>query len=383
MMQSHSNNIKGETTTFTNYDSPSFPDTLQVTRLQNAYSKTLNVTNAGVINGDRKSIYPFAYTKDITFSYMGDSFTRDGNSQPPNSRSTHGVISSTVNRPSVVEFSSETYNSAVSDLNSNVRGEIDLSIDLLQGGQTIRMVKSIGRTVELFRALKKGNLQEWYREFKRYKPGSPKAIGSKWLEFQYGWKPLAQTIYDISILTATTAPKHLWVIGKATRMDQGVKSLVGVNGLSAITNFKVSDRCKIAVKLKPPTKYYQNIGLFTSLNPASIAWELIPYSFVVDWFLDIGGYLRNAETYLAYGNLFETGYQVKTFKHFGVAVCQGTNYINANQYVYTDARGGYDRTRYERVKLASYPFPRIPRFKADLGSGRLLNAAALLTQFLK
>jgi hypothetical protein len=34
------------------------------------------------------------------------------------------------------------------------------------------------------------------------------------------------------------------------------------------------------------------------VNPASIAWELIPFSFIVDWFLNVGDFLNQFSDFL-------------------------------------------------------------------------------------
>lgn len=36
------------------------------------------------------------------------------------------------------------------------------------------------------------------------------------------------------------------------------------------------------------------------LNPQSIAWELTPWSFVIDWFIPIGNYLNNLDAFASY-----------------------------------------------------------------------------------
>lgn len=120
---------------------------------------------------------------------------------------------------------------------------------------------------------------------------------------------------------------------------------------------------------------------FSSLNPVSIAWELMPWSFVIDWFYDVGGYIRNLETAMLHNSRFIHGYvtygektDVKLKQHGTVSV-SGSKRI----YAYT---GGAVRTMKDRAVLTSYPFPRIPVVSVDLGSGRLANAAALLTTFL-
>lgn len=131
----------------------------------------------------------------------------------------------------------------------------------------------------------------------------------------------------------------------------------------------------------PSSKF--DLARWTSLNPASIAWELTPYSFVVDWFLDIGGTLRNFETAVLSQGSFHHGY-----------IDYLMYYDSDQEFVYLGSHGGavdgddiiVSGNLYEsdfvREVLTSYPYPRLPSFNAKLGWQRLLSAAALLTTAL-
>jgi hypothetical protein len=126
-----------------------------------------------------------------------------------------------------------------------------------------------------------------------------------------------------------------------------------------------------------------DISRWTSLNPYSIAWELMPYSFVVDWVYDVGGFLRNLETYFVNDFKFQNGYRSN------LAAFQGSF---RDLYSFTDHQiypggtdffyGSCEGIRFQRSVLNSYPCPQLPRLQANLGSSRLLNGAALLAQFL-
>lgn len=47
-------------------------------------------------------------------------------------------------------------------------------------------------------------------------------------------------------------------------------------------------------------------------NPAAIAWELVPFSFVVDWFIPIGNFLNSWTDFL--GLRFEDSYNTRYVK---------------------------------------------------------------------
>ena len=123
-------------------------------------------------------------------------------------------------------------------------------------------------------------------------------------------------------------------------------------------------------------------GRWTSLNPISTGYEAIPYSFVLDWLIDVGSYLRDVETALLYGNRFIGGYVTHlTACDAGAEI----SFLRRTSGGWTYFGQGPSSGRYRRMSrslLANYPLPRLPTFKADLGTSRLWSAAALLTQFL-
>lgn len=133
------------------------------------------------------------------------------------------------------------------------------------------------------------------------------------------------------------------------------------------------------VWLRAPTGT-TNFARFTSLDPASIAYELVPYSFVLDMFADIGGYLRNAETALLYNRIFRMGYVSYSTKVECDYVLAGPT-----QFPNRTATGGgrVKAVSLSRQRITSYPTPQIPSFSCDLGSGQLMSIAALLAQRLK
>lgn len=270
-------------------------------------------------------------------------------------------------------FPSFLYNSALSKLNDKVRGSLDLAVDVAQAGQTARMFSAQDAAIRYavsanWRAIVKG-------------------VSGAWLEFQYGWRPLAQSLYEATELMSNVAINSLesFSAQSSEHLSSGQISplirLAGATPGPVVRNGVHS--CKIGVVIRTKSN---RPDIWTSLNPASIAWELVPYSFVVDWFLGIGNYIRDLETSLLYANSFVTGYVSN------ITVCEASyTGSSAKSFVsggvqYTSGcsvKGGGKYVKFNRTKLTSYPVPRLPSIRANLGSGRLLNAAALLTQKIK
>lgn len=266
-------------------------------------------------------------------------------------------------------------------LTSNARGNLDLSVDAFQARQNIRMFRVIDRVEKSIARLK-------------FLPGrsktdlavkSVKYLGSKWLEWVYGVKPLIEDIYSIAEESLRyNVNKTVKVKGTSSIKETNYEYVSGVwAGQTKDVVYKLDSfaKSKFQLELKSPDQY--DPATMSSLNPISIAWELIPFSFVVDWFYDFGGYLRGAETALIYKSRFIKGFESQLFGVNGSGEVSGsTSYssLGIDQSVSFQATGKY--RNFQRTILTSYPFPRAPVLKIDMGSGRLLNAAALLSQFL-
>jgi hypothetical protein len=209
----------------------------------------------------------------------------------------------------------------------------------------------------------------------------PKRVGSAWLEFQYGWRPLAQSAYDTlnNMLGGRVNMTHVRARAQVNR-SQTRKSVY--MGATTTDKTDYSTRVELKILLDLKTNALNEISNYSSLNPASLAWELTPFSFVVDWVFDVGGYIRNLETAVLNENRFLGGYTTIVSRVSNHRTTIGGQSSGPNQFTAFNLSGNATKTDKTRTIMTSYPFPRLPRFKMDLGSGRLLNAAALLSQFL-
>lgn len=269
-------------------------------------------------------------------------------------------------------FPSNVYNNALDKLYEQLRGSLDLSVDLAQTGQTAKLLKDI-RKVETYTSS--------FRSLRSLVRG----VASARLGYVYGVKPLLSSIYGtLDSMLDNVGGNLLTCKGRASDRFGLPEVWLSAAGTSwnlyrpavKIAEHRCEIQCRYITAGSDPAKW-------TSLNPMSIAWELTPYSFVVDWFLDVGNYIRNYETSLLYNNQFVDGYVTKV-SFFDCEFATGAAAWSDATYDYLcDLRGAQSRKRLSRTVLTASPMPELPSFKADLGSGRLLNAAALLAVLLK
>lgn len=278
----------------------------------------------------------------------------------------------------VISPSTELYNVALSRLNEKTRGTLDLTVAIAEASSTKRMLSAVDQVNSWSKPDRHGNVG-WR--------GRTRDAGGKWLEFTYGWKPLADDIYgaamelsrfvrnETSTYSASASKRHAQVPVNFTFQHFGT--------LPCARTGQFREVVKIDLVLNNDDFGYGHWG---SMNPATLTWESLPYSFVVDWFYDVAGYLRAYETELMLGRAFRSGSVTRSIINSGTFHAKGSRVNNSGPYKYqydVDARGRFKYTYHERTVLGSYPSPYLPKFKVDLGWQRLISAAALLTTRIK
>ncbi|DAD52641.1 TPA_asm: maturation protein [ssRNA phage SRR7976299_10] len=277
----------------------------------------------------------------------------------------------------------------IGKLRKKLVGDFDAGMFLAESEQSLRMIANAAiRIGGAYRAARKGqwqraeNILTKGRDFKRRnnKPTNwndpavrdrRNALAANWLELQYGWMPLYEDAYN------------------------------GAEQLARVLNDPVARTVKTSVLVSdgtpwttsnPPTTYFlscrrearkslkaiiteQNIPLLTGLaNPATIAWEVTPFSFVVDWFIPISQYLEARGTALAVtGTFVYSLWQTSEAKGLGIT---GAREIRGTS-------GSFWRhKRLERTVTTTLnvPLPRFKPLKKAASWMHTLNALALLNK---
>lgn len=268
---------------------------------------------------------------------------------------------------------------ALDKFNERIRGNTDLSIDIAQFSKTARLGHDCAKVIKSLVSFKRNPLK------------LIRAVSDARLVWMYGVKPTLGSIYDAVKHTAqhynnefsfTTAKGGRYFSHEALNYGGSWPDYTYTNDWFGET----SARVQIGAIMRIPDTPQTQLARLSSLNPVSIAWELVPFSFVVDWFYDIGGYLRDLETAVTYNSYFVRGFKTTTTrtKHIVTAHRNISEPPGPYSMIY---RGKWEfhkiSTEKVRAPLSGYPYPEAPRLtSANLGSGRLLNAAALLGTFL-
>jgi hypothetical protein len=337
----------------------------------NDFAESTNMSLSGVVSnvGDKKRALTQAFTKTLDVRWTGSLYAESAGSSPLVWSRIVGVTE--ISPPSVTfpQFSNAAYNKAISDIYDQVRGSLDLSVDAFQSGQAKSMIKSAV-----------GGVEKLVRVLQRMKRAPVHEASKLWLEYVYGWRPLAGSLYQT--LDRLLQPDVIYVTARSRKQElvYHTQQSGSYNQIPYQFDLLESGRCEMEVNYKLSNTRLQALAGYTSLNPVSIAYELMTFSFVVDWFFDFGGYVRNLETAIAYGCDFSHGYYTQTALKTGEIYCKGRAQ-SGSLITQADLKYGVRYAKKLRTPLTVAPMPRAPVLNPQLGSGRILNALALAASF--
>lgn len=211
-----------------------------------------------------------------------------------------------------------------------------------------------------------------------------KAIANGWLELQYGWKPLLQDVYGsaeaVANAIADTGPPVVRVSGRR-RVDRGFNETIKIpQEIDCYLETEIDYTAKYVVYFRLGNEVLK-VGTALGLtNPALIAWELLPYSFVIDWFVPIGNWLSSLDA--TNGCVFEKG-SFTTFVRTRQSYLWAGSVQRTSDKKIGKARAYHEWVDVDRIPLSGFPSARFPSFKNPLSLDHALNAMALLTQSFK
>lgn len=186
-------------------------------------------------------------------------------------------------------------NRAYNKLVGKVEEEAMMAVNYAERAQAMKsMTKSLDRMAAAFYLLDKGRRHAAMKKLGMKLSGSrwsrPKDAAGLWLEWHFGWEPLMGDVYNAVKVLSHDSPDDRWPRGSGRSQYVKVQpnSYYKWSQNLEIT-WRVKMGCNVTV-INPRLWQLNQLGL---TNPATVAWELIPWSFLVDWFVPVGNFLKS------------------------------------------------------------------------------------------
>lgn len=262
------------------------------------------------------------------------------------------------------------------DFNSKLRNDkVDLLTFAAEGKSSFAMLANAFTDLcKLYRAVRKADAKAVRRVLKPRRLGKSlsshwrkKTAQNRWLELQYGWLPLYGDLKTAFEAMSDLPEADLLKISHSTRFEKEYP-YKAVSAKSVLTT-----RCyyvKESSALRQAAQW--NLGI----NPLLTAWELVPYSFVVDWFIPIGDFIGQFGS--SVGLKFISG-TTAYFEKCELERKRSSSTFVGPYYCTCDIIYSQSTVHTERRVLTTSPIG-FPEITLGLSGKRALNALALITQ---
>jgi hypothetical protein len=255
----------------------------------------------------------------------------------------------------------------LAEMRDGVRAQFGAS--LVEARTTLDMLAgAVIPPVKALLALRKGNIEEMLKQLGLTRKNiNPRKAAELWLQYQYGWKPMLSDIYSLNQMLQKPLAEPLLL---TCRTSETLLVESRTNALHRIETVKSG----IGVKCQYIPSGLSDLDAKGLLNPLSVIWEAVPFSFVVDWFVPLG---NTFQALTATADLrFISGYRNSKIIDRSIHYHDGF----AGQIVQQQGKVHIRRGMFNRIPMQNFPTPKIYADETPFSTPRVQNAAALLTQ---
>lgn len=230
------------------------------------------------------------------------------------------------------------------------------------------------------REIRRGNFSQGLKVLTG-KDGIARTMSDAILAFQYGVKPLCADIH-----------------GAVTRLDNLDRGVIGITKKASVSQrYQISNKtieygtgnrlirgevlfgafCR--ADLQPSNSALITASQLGLTNPASLTWELLPFSFVLDWAYPLGDYFSQFDALLGWEvrGYSQSTLVKKRLTYSGVTISDGwQTWLNS-------WTASYQFTQVSRLALSSVPFAELPTLKDPFSKQHVLNGLALLSSVFR
>lgn len=285
-----------------------------------------------------------------------------------------GRISATANIGEDIATASQTLGMVTSSLS-----RFSIFVQLVNGGTPRQLSRFLGRTkssdafVTAVRRMRRGGLN------------GVKLFSQLWLEYRYGLLPLIGDVQAAMLAWkqyVSRNPENVCRVSASRTMKSvNKRSVVYASnpGSSSVrTRYfyeNVKTTCRMGLYYRMGSNMLTALSGLGLTNPVALAWDLMPFSFLVDWVLPIGPALQAFSAFE--GLTFVRGY--KTYYTESTVLLKVNQNYSYSEAVYSDSGSSFGRRiTLNRTALTGFPGSSVPLFKNPWSLIHAANAAALI-----
>lgn len=210
-----------------------------------------------------------------------------------------------------------------------------------------------------------------------------KDLPNWWIEVVFGWKPLLSDIHgaisELESRNSDSSGYRVTAIGKAQRLAKAE----GLTGITPTTHAQFRAEmfhgCKCRIDAVPSKDAMIKAASLGLTNPLSLAWELAPWSFAIDWCFPLGQYFDLLDAPLGWDilGMSTSNFSRQTYARSGLP---GEDSVDRYTLEYTSRFRNVNLSRSNSIVM---PWNIAPKFKDPFSSKqRVGTMLALLGQLI-
>lgn len=272
---------------------------------------------------------------------------------------------------------------------SNLKtSNVNLGQNYAERGQTAKLVTdSLKRMAGGLRKLRRDP-----RVLKDIANGANKLVKdlpNHWLEVVFGWQPLVSDIHGAITELDSRDDSHWKVTAKGSSKRRGEYHGIFVPGLSggnplysdkSDVEFTMDYGCFTRIDASPSSAALVKAAQLGLTNPLSLAWELLPWSFAIDWCFPLGQYFDNLDAPLGWDilGMSTSRYQKRRLRRRGLS-----HTMPDGAYYTSNYSARQDVTQVDRGTTVTLPFEIAPQLKDPFSSAKRVGTMlSLLGQLI-
>jgi hypothetical protein len=277
---------------------------------------------------------------------------------------------------------------AAIDVEANIAAsEVNLGENLGELGQTMRMFSNIARQLASITSWSRGKQKTALLSGFRSKT-AVKDAANAWLQYRYGVRPLISSVQGAAEALQRSLYPRYTARGRKRYYDTSQDDVIFPTATAAI-HCDASISRSLSVEVSAGAIYSFKSDVFDRLSGFgfndlfTLGWEFVPYSFVIDWFIDIGSWLQSLAPKLGvnvHARWVTTRIESVTSVQCEMAPTEGT-FPAADTHTCTGIGNfTYKRFYTERVPHRGHFRTIVPRIDISLDVKRLIDSIGLLVQ---
>jgi len=323
------------------------------------YTRGVATVNRGAINRSSTSPYTYSGYTQVGTQVCGDPATWA--------------------YPSVPSVDENVIAQAVTDAWASVSlNEAEILVQIAESKKTVySLISILKRVARIVREVETLKLRALAKEI------TPKELANRWMECRYALRPM---MYDAKgIITSYYSDYKRQKMRRTFRayasdVANTTSTDVLLYSTSAGTvrgNMSASRSLDVRAGVLTFVESLQTLSLWGFTEPIEAVWELIPYSFIIDWFFNIGKLIASWTPNIGFKAL-ASWYVVTDYTYLSCSLTSGTNIPSYNYWDYRYVSGSYSMTSVVKYRCPHPDRPTIPQVQFHLSKVKLLDLGIIL-----